>query len=90
MEGKEAIKMTKKLLVFLLALAVVVAFSLPVLAQEVVTGKIQAFDRVAKKITVNGTEYLLSDKVAQVKLKVGDMVQITVEGTKVTKLRLLT
>jgi hypothetical protein len=90
MKGMEVTKMTKKVLVFFLALAVMVAFSLPVLAQEVVTGKIQALDIVAKKITINGTEYSLTDKTAQVKLKVGDMVQVTVEGTKVTKLRLLT
>jgi hypothetical protein len=78
--------MTKKLLVFLLALAVVVAFSLPVLAQEVVTGKIQALDKVAKKITINGRQYSLSDEAAQAQFKIGDRVEATLEGKVVKKL----
>jgi hypothetical protein len=78
--------MTKKLLVFLLALAVVVAFSLPVLAQEVVTGKIQALDKVAKKITINGRQYSLSDEAAQTQFKIGDRVEATIEGKVVKKL----
>ena len=41
------------------------------------------------KITINGTEYSLSNKTAQVKAKVGDMVQATVEGNAVTRLMLL-
>jgi hypothetical protein len=90
MDGMEVVKMTKKLLVSFLALAMLVAFSLPVLAQELVTGKIQALDQVGKKITISGTEYSLSDKAAQVKVKVGDMVEAAVEGNKVTKLRVLT
>ena len=86
MEGKEVIKMTKKVLVFFLALAVVIAFSLPVLAQNVVTGKIQALDKLANKITINGTEYSLSDEAAQAKFKVGDEVVATIEGKVVKKL----
>ena len=78
--------MTKKLLVFLLALAVVVAFSLPVLAQEVVTGKIQALDKTAKKITINGRQYSLSDEAAQAQFKIGDRVEATLEGKVVKKL----
>lgn len=86
MEGKEVTKMTKKLLVCFLALAVVVAFSLPVLAQNIVTGKIQALDTVAKKITIGGTEYSLSDEAAKTKFKVGDKVEATVEENVVKKL----
>jgi hypothetical protein len=82
----EVIKMTKRLLVFFLALAVVVAFSLLVLAQEVVTGKIQALDKVAKKITINGRQYSLSDEAAQAQFKVGDRVEATIEGKVVKKL----
>jgi small-conductance mechanosensitive channel len=82
----EVIKMTKKLLVFFLALAVVVAFSLPVLAKEVVTGKIQALDKVAKKITINGRQYSLSDEAAQAQFKIGDRVEATIEGKVVKKL----
>ena len=80
----------KRLLTFCLVLAVVAAFSLPVLAQEVFTGKIQALDKIAKTITINGIEYLLTEKAAQINLRVGAMVEVTVEGIKVTKLRLLT
>ena len=86
MEGKEVTKMTKKLVVFFLALAVVVAFSLPVSAQDKVTGKIQALDVVAKKITISGTKYSLSDEAAQAKFRVGDGVEATVEGNVVKKL----
>lgn len=89
MERKEVTKMTKKLLVFLLAFAVVVAFSLPAFAGDIVQGKIEALNKVAKKITISGTEYSLSDEAAQVKVKVGDKVEATVEGKVVTKLALL-
>ena len=80
------IKMRKRVLVLFLALAVVIAFSLPLLAQKVVTGKIQTLDNVAKKITINGTEYSLSDEAAQAKFKVGDKVEATIEGKVVKKL----
>jgi hypothetical protein len=86
MEGKKVIKMTKKVLVFILALALVIAFSLPVLAQNVVTGKIQVLDKVAKKITINETDYSMSDDAAQTKFKVGDEVVATIEGKVVKKL----
>jgi hypothetical protein len=72
--------MTKKVLAVFLALAVVVAFSLPVLAQDTVKGKIEALDKDAKKITIGGTEYSLSDEVAQVEVAVGDEVEATVDG----------
>ena len=89
MKGKEVTKMTKKLLVFFLAFAVVVAISLPSFAKDKVEGKIEALNKAANKITINGTQYSLSDKAAQVKVKVGDMVQATVEGNIVTKLGVL-
>jgi hypothetical protein len=79
--------MTKKLFVILVAL-VVVAFSLSVLAQAIVVqGKVEALDTVAKKVTINGTEYLLSDQAAQAKVKVGDMVEATVQGNVVQTLK---
>jgi plastocyanin len=74
------IKMTKKVLAVFLALAVVVAFSLPVLAQDTVKGKIEALDKEAKKITIGGTEYSLSDEAAQVEVAVGDEVEATGDG----------
>jgi CRISPR/Cas system-associated protein Cas10 (large subunit of type III CRISPR-Cas system) len=89
MKGEEVTKMTKKLLVFFLVFAVVVAFSLPSFAKDKVEGKIEALNKAANKITINGTEYSLSDKAAQVKVKVGDMVHATVEGNIVTKLDVL-
>jgi plastocyanin len=72
--------MTKKVLAVFLALAVVVAFNLPVLAQDTVKGKIEALDKEAKKITISGTEYSLSDEAAQVEVAVGDEVEATVNG----------
>jgi len=59
---------------------VVVAFSLPVLAQDTVKGKTEALDKDAKKITISGTEYSLSDEAAQVEVAVGDEVEATVDG----------
>ncbi len=78
--------MMKKVFLFFLALAVVVVFSLSVLAQEVVTGKIQAIDKVAKKVHINGKEYSLSDEAAQTEFKKGDEVEATKQGTVVKKL----
>ena len=81
--------MTKKLLVYFLAFLLVVAFSLPSLAQDRVEGKIEAFNKTSKKITIRGVEYSLSDEAAQAKVKVGDRVEATVQGKVVTKLGLL-
>jgi hypothetical protein len=78
--------MMKKLLVFFLALALVVAFSLPVLAQDTIAGKIQSLDKIGKKITIGGTEYALSEEASQTTFKVGDAVEATVEGNVVKKL----
>ena len=78
--------MMKKLLVFFLALALVVAFSLPVLAQDTIAGKIQSLDKIEKKITIGGTEYALSEEASQTTFKVGDAVEATVEGNVVKKL----
>ena len=78
--------MTKKLMVFFLALAVAVAISLPSFAQEQVSGRVEALDKAANKITINGNEYSLSYKVAQVNVKVGDLVKATVKGNMVTEL----
>jgi hypothetical protein len=89
MEGMEVIKMTKKVLVFFLALALVIAFSSPSLAKDKVEGKVDALNKAANKITINGSEYSLSDQAAQVRVKVGDIVQATVQGNTVTKLGVL-
>jgi len=78
--------MKKQILAFVLVLAVVMAFSLPALAQEVVTGKIQVFDKVAKKININETEYILTDEAARSNFKIGDQVEATIKGKVVKKL----
>lgn len=70
----------KKVLAGFLVLAVMVAFSLPAFGQEVVKGKIDALDKDAKKITIGGTEYSLSEEAAQADVAVGDEVEATVEG----------
>jgi hypothetical protein len=73
-------KMTRKVLLVLLAIAVVVAFTLPTFADETIKGKIEALDKDAKKITISGTEYSLSDEATQVEVAVGDEVEATVDG----------
>ena len=78
--------MMKKLMVLFLVLSLGVAFSLPVVAQETIAGKIQALDKVGKKIIIAGTEYALSDEAAQTTFKVGDAVEATAEGNVVKKL----
>ena len=82
-------KMTKKSLIFFLAMALLMALSQPILAQDTVAGKIQALDWINKKITIGGTEYLMSDEALQTSFKVGDAVEATLEGNVVRKLALL-
>jgi hypothetical protein len=78
--------MFKKALAVLMVLAVAVAFSLPALAQETVKGKIEALDKDAKKVTISGTEYSLSNEAVQAEVVVGDEVEATVEGGTVKTL----
>ena len=78
--------MKRKTLVISLALALVVAFGLAALAQNVVKGKVEALDKDAKKITISGTQYSLSDEAAKTEVAVGDEVEATVDGGVVTKL----
>ena len=86
MERKKVTKMVKKLLVVFLALAVTVAVSLPSFAQDNVSGRVGARDKAANTIAINGNEYSLSYKAAQVNVKVGDLVKATVEGNMVIAL----
>ena len=78
--------MFNKALAVLMVLAVVVAFSVSAFAQDTVKGKIEALDKDAKKITISGTEYSLSDEATQTELAVGDDVEATVEGGTVKTL----
>ncbi len=57
--------MFKKALAVLMVLAVVVVFSLPAFAKDTVRGKVEVLDKDAKKITISGTEYSLSDEAVQ-------------------------
>jgi hypothetical protein len=75
--------MTRKVLAVLLAVAVVMAFTLPSFADETVKGKIEAFDKDAKKISISGTDYSLSDEAAQAEVAVDDEVEATVDGEMV-------
>lgn len=69
-----------------LVVALVVAFGLVALAQDVVKGKVEALEKDAKKITISRTEYSLSNEAAQAKVEIGDEVEATVEGKVVEKL----
>ncbi len=78
--------MTKKVFAVLLAMAVAFALCAPVFADEMVKGKIEAVDKDAKKITISGTEYSLSDEAAQTEVAVGDEVEATVDSGEVKTL----
>lgn len=79
--------MTRKLLAASLVLVLMVAFTLPALAQETVKGKIEALDKESKKITIGGNEYTLSDEAAQVNVDVDDEVEATIEAGVVKDLK---
>jgi hypothetical protein len=76
----------RRLLVTSLALVILAAFTLPALAQETVTGKIESLDKGAKKIATGGKEYTLSDEAAKANVKVGDEVEATIVAGAVKKL----
>lgn len=76
----------RRLLAVSLVLVFLAAFTLPALAQEMVKGKVEAFDKEAKKISIAGTEYPLSDEAAKASVKVGDEVEATLEAGAVKKL----
>lgn len=78
--------MTRKILAVFLAVAVVLAFTLPTFADETIKGKIEAFDKDGKKVTISGTEYSLSDEAAMVEVAVGDEVEAVVDSGTVKTL----
>lgn len=86
MRGNGMTKLKRELLVCFLAFTVVVAFTLPVPANDTVIGRIQALDRIVKKITISGTEYSLSDDAPQTTLKIGRDVESTIKGNEVRSL----
>jgi Tfp pilus assembly protein PilE len=72
--------MIKKIVVVLTILAVLVCFSLPSFAAEVMKGKVTTFDKEAKKIQIDEKEYTLSDEASSVEVMVGDEIEATVDG----------
>jgi len=77
----------RKLFAGLLVLVVLVAFSLSALVNETVKGKIEALDKEAKKITIGGNEYVLSEEASQTDVAVGDEVEAIMEGGVVKNLK---
>ena len=78
--------MTRKILAVFLAVAVVLAVTLPTFADETIKGKIEAFDKDAKKVTISGAVYSLSDEAAMVEVAVGDEVEALVDSGMVKTL----
>jgi hypothetical protein len=76
----------RRLLAASLLLVLIAAFALPAVAQETVKGKIEALDKGAKKITIAGTEYALSDEAAKVNMRIGDEVEAAIDTGVVKKL----
>ena len=76
----------RRLLATSLVMVLLAAFTLPVLAQETVKGKIESLEKGAKKVTIAGAEYTLSDEAAKANVKVGDEVEATIEAGAVKKL----
>ena len=76
----------RRLLVTSLVMVLLAAFTLSVLAQETVKGKIESLDKGAKKISIAGAEYTLSDEAAKANVKVGDEVEAAVVAGEVKKL----
>ena len=76
----------RRLLTTSLVMMLLAVFTLSVLAQETVKGKIESLDKGAKKISIAGAEYTLSDEVAKANVKVGDEVEATIEAGAVKKL----
>jgi hypothetical protein len=78
--------LSRRLLAASLVLVFLAAFTLPALAQETVKGKIEALDKGAKKISIEGTAYTLSNEAAKANVKVGDEVEAAVVAGEVKKL----
>ena len=82
--------MFKKALVMLMALAMLMALNLPAFAQAYLEGKIQTLDKEAKKIKIDDAVYALSDEeAAKTKARVGDEVEVAIEGNTVKTIVIL-
>lgn len=74
--------MLKKMLVIFTVLAILAAFCLPAFA-ETVKGKVTAYDKDAKKISIDGKEYTLSDEALSTEIALEDDVEAEVEANVV-------
>ncbi len=81
--------MFKKVLTLLTGFAMIMAFNLSAFAQAYLEGKVEAIDKDAKKITIDDSEYLLSDEVAKIQVHVGDEIQVSLEGNTIKTIEIL-
>jgi phosphoheptose isomerase len=81
--------MSKKLLVLIVILALVASFGFSTLAKagEIIKAKVEAVNKEAKKIVLDGKEYAMTDEVAQANVDVGDEVEATVDNEVVTEIK---
>jgi len=81
--------MSKKLLVSVMILALVVTFGFSTLAkaEEVIKAKVEAINKEAKKIVLAGKEYSMTDEVVQANVEVGDEVEATVDNEVVKEIK---
>jgi len=81
--------MLKKLVVLVMALAVMTTFGLSTLAkaEEIIKAKVEAVNKEAKKIVLDSKEYSMTDEAAQVQVDVGDEVEATVDNDVVKEIK---
>ncbi len=81
--------MFKKVFALLMVLPMVMAFSFSAFAQAYLEGKVGAINKEAKKITIDDSEYILSDEVAKIQVRVGDEIQVSLEGDTIKTIEIL-
>jgi len=67
----------------------VMTFNLSAFAQAYLEGKVEAIDKDAKKITIDDSVYILSDEVAKIQVRVGDEIQVALEGDTIKTIEIL-
>ncbi len=81
--------MLKRILTLLTSFVIIMAFNLPAFAQAYLEGKVEAINKGAKKITIDDSEYILSDEVANIQVRVGDEIQVSLEGDTIKTIEIL-
>lgn len=81
--------MSKKLLVLMMILAVMMTFGLFTVAkaEEVIKAKVEAVKKEEKKIVLAGKEYTMTDEAAQADVDEGEEVEATVDNEVVKEIR---